>query len=227
MLCGWLGLPATGKRVGNLVKRPAKTLDEIAQLERTLRWHFPRLLRELEEGPGSLPDPHLAIAGHLRVLLCDRKYPPVLIAYARARAIDLIVYAPRVRPTTKNARILVSWSALIASWEPVVGSAAVKIERYLDTPIGVVQYDERIAHGAPYTPCDVINWVANTEGVSHFNYDNTKHRVHRRLKASAVQPNAVTIADVEIRRILRQIGIWTLQAIDHVVPKTPALPGKD
>jgi hypothetical protein len=199
-------------------RRPI-TAEELDQLERTLRWHFPRLHRELLEGPGAFPDAHLAIAGHLRVLLCDHKYPPVLIEYAKARGIDLTVYAPPIADSNKKATILVAWSALIASWEPVpdFGFVAVDVERYLNSPIGVIQYDID-APSKAYTPRQVINWVANTEGVSHFNYHDKKDPVHRRLKGS-IEQDGVTMPDPELRKVLRQIGIWTLQAIDRVVPK--------
>jgi hypothetical protein len=146
-----------------------------------------------------------------------------LIEYARARQIDLTVYAPPIANDNKKATTLVAWSALIASWEPVpdFGYVAVDAEHYLDSPIGVIQYDI----GAPskaYTPRQVINWVANTEGVSHFNFHDKKDPVHRRLLAS-FEKDGVMMPDSEVRKVLRQIGVWTLHAIDHVVPSEPPL----
>ena len=133
------------------------------------------------------------------------------------------MYAPPIPNSNKKATTLVAWSALIASWEPVpdFGYVAVDAEHYLDSPIGVIQYDI----GAPskaYTPRQVINWVANTEGVSHFNFHDNKDPVHRRLLAS-FEKDGVMISDSELRKVLRQIGVWTLHAIDHVVPSEPPL----
>src|SRR2546423_563420 len=89
------------------------------ELERTLRWHFPRLHRELVDRPRAFPEPHLAIAGHLRVLLCDHKYPPVLFAFAKACGKDLVLYGCRPKRPEPGATILVAWSAVVASWTPL------------------------------------------------------------------------------------------------------------
>jgi hypothetical protein len=204
-------------------RRRVITADELAQLERTLRWHFPRLHRETAEDPGALPDSHLAIAGHLRVLLCDHKYPPVLIEYAKARGIDLIVYASPIITSNKKRTVHIAWSSLIASWEPVPDRpcVAVDVESFLNSPIGVIQHDINTPSEA-YTPRDVIQWVANTEGVSHFNYNDRKHSVHMKLKGSTLK-GGVTIPDSELRKVLQQIGVWTLCAIEHVMPSEPPL----
>jgi len=184
------------------------TSERQAELERTLRWHFPRLHRELLPG-NPFPEPHLAVAGHLRVLLCDHKYPPVLLTYAKARGIPLVVYAPSIKPSTKGGRILAAWSAHVASWEPVPDSGLLPIdaEAYLTRPIGVIMPSNA------YTPREIITWVANTEGVTHFNYTERKSPVHRKL----------TDVPEHLRGMLIQIGVWTLQAIEHVVPKETPL----
>ena len=186
-----------------------------------MRWHFPRLHRELLAG-NPFPEPHLAVAGHLRVLLCDHKYPPVLSTYAKARGIPLIVYAPSIGQPSKNAKTLVAWSAQIASWEPLPERrfVPIDIETYLDRSIGVVQYDQTLPSKS-FTPREIITWVANTEGVTHFNYSAAKKPVHRKLRG--VPAADVAAADNHLRNMLCQIGVWTLQAIDHVVPKEPPL----
>jgi hypothetical protein len=205
------------------MKKRNVTAEELAELERTLRWHFSRLHRELLEGPSALPDSHLAIAGHLRVLLCDHKYPPVLLTYARARGISLVVHTPRLPVSSGKSKVLVAWAALIASWEPVPDFKFVPVEAetYLNTLIGVVQYDVN-APSKAYTPREVINWVANTEGVSHFNFNRDKSPVHRKLKG-LIDQEGVAMSDSELRKTLRQIGVWTLHAINHVVPPEPPL----
>ena len=188
-----------------------------------MRWHFPRLHRELVDGPRAFPDPHLAIAGHLRVLLCDHKYPPVLFAYAKLRETDLVVYARPAEPSAPCAKILVAWSSVVASWTPLpeFGLVPIAAETYMDTPIGVIQYDVN-KPSSPYTPREVINWVANTEGVSHFNDDSRKKPVHQRLKG-LLDIGAGVGDDKHLRAILHQIGVWTLHAIDLVVPSEPPL----
>ena len=197
------------------------SLEEQTELERTLRWHFPRLHRELlRDHP--FPDSHLAVAGHLRVLLCDHKYPPVLLTYARAKGIALTVYAPDIGHPPKKGQILTAWSACVASWTPVPDFCCVPTdaEAYLNHAIGVVQYDPAVPSKA-YTPREIINWVANTEGVSHFNYTGAKNPVHRKL--SGLSDVDATATDTHLRNILNQIGVWTLHAIDSVVPKEPPL----
>ena len=47
------------------------------------------------------------------------KYPPVLLAYAKARDIPFMVYAPPIGAADRKSTILGAWSDLIASWEPV------------------------------------------------------------------------------------------------------------
>jgi len=91
----------------------------------------------------------------------------------------------------------------------------------MDTPIGVIQYDVN-KPSSPYTPREVINWVANTEGVSHFNYDSRKKAEHQRLKG-LLDLGAGAGDDKHLRAILHQIGVWTLHAIDQVVPSEPPL----
>jgi len=193
------------------------------QLERTLRWHFPRLHRELVDGPRAFPDSHLAIAGHLRVLLCDHKYPPVLLAYAKACGRNLVVYGRPAKQSQPGAKILVAWSSVVASWTPLpeFGLVPIAVEEYMDASIGVIQYDVNKPSTA-YSPREIINWVANTEGVSHFNYDMRKKPVHQRLKG-LLDLGAGAGDDKHLRAILHQIGVWTLHAIDDVVPKEPPL----
>lgn len=197
------------------------TSEHLAELERTLRWHFPRLHRELLPGH-PFSDSHLAVAGHLRVLLCDHKYPQVLLTYARARGIPLTVYAPNIGQPPKGGQILVAWSAKVASWDPVpdFGFLPVDAETYLNRPIGVVQYDPKMPSKA-FTPREIINWVANTEGVSHFNYTGAKSPVHRKFRG--VPEDGVAVPDAHLRNMLNQIGVWALQAIEHVVPREPPL----
>ena len=203
--------------------RKAKLIsaDQLVELERTLRWHFPRLHRELQRDH-PFPDSHLAVAGHLRVLLCDHKYPPVLLTYARAKGIPLTVYAPDIGQPSKQGQILTAWSAYVASWESVPNFCFVPVdaETYLNRAIGVVQYGPSLP-SKPYTPREIINWVANTEGVSHFNYTGAKTPVHRKL--SGVSDADPTATDAHLRNILNQVGIWALHAIDYVVPKEPPL----
>ncbi|HTN73296.1 MAG TPA: hypothetical protein VMO00_19605 [Methylomirabilota bacterium] len=173
-----------------MTKQRHVTADELPQLERTLRWHFPRLRRELLEGPDAFPDSHLAVAGYLRVLLCDHKYPCVLLRYASAHGKRLLVYTPPIPTSSKKSTVLVAWSALIASWEPVPDFkfVPIELETYLDTPIGVVQCDVNAPNQA-YTPRELINWVANTEGVGHFN-----------------DPTTAVLALDQLHRLLRYVG---------------------
>jgi hypothetical protein len=157
------------------------------------------------------------------VLLCDHKYSPVLLAYAEAGGTNLIVYGRPLRPSEPGAQILVAWSAVVASWTPLpeFGLVPIAAEEYMDMPIGVIQYDVNKRSSA-YTPREIINWVANTEGVSHFNYDSRKKPVHQRLKGLLNLGTGVG-DDKHLRAVLHQIGVWTLHAIDHVVPKEPPL----
>ena len=196
-------------------------MEQQAQLERTLRWHFPRLHRELLRDQ-PFPDSHLAVAGHLRVLLCDHKYPPVLLTYAKAKGISLTVYAPDIGHPPQRGQILTAWSSYVASWTPVPDFCftPIEAEAYLNRAIGVVQYDPKMP-SKPYTPREIINWVANTEGVSHFNYMVAKNPVHRKLSGHA-DPDP-TATDAHLRNILNQVGVWALHAIDSVVPKDPPL----
>ena len=119
---------------------PSPNPTGLAELERTLRWHFPRLHRELIDGPRAFPDPHLAIAGHLRVLLCDHKYPPVLLTFAKACGKDLVVYGCRPKRSQPGATILVAWSAIVASWTPSPEDwlEPYSAEEFMSTPIGVI-----------------------------------------------------------------------------------------
>lgn len=118
---------------------------------------------------------------------------------------------------------MVAWSAQVASWDPVpdFGFVPLDPEEYLDHSIGVVQYEVGKPSKA-FTPRELINWVANTEGVSHFNYTEAKSPVHRRLLGTLVG-GSEAFDDAHVRSMLVQIGVWTLHAIAHVAPSEPPL----
>jgi hypothetical protein len=147
----------------------------------------------------------------------------VLLTYAKTRGTNLIVYGRPARQSEAGAKILVAWSSVVASWTPLpeFGLVQIAAEEYMDAPIGVIQYDVNEPSRA-YTPREIINWVANTEGVSHFNYDSRKKPVHQRLKGLLDLGTGIG-DDKHLRAILHQIGVWALHAIDHVVPKEPPL----
>ena len=158
----------------------------------------------------------LGKAGHVRTV-------PIPLAYAKACGRNLVVYGRPAKQSQPGAEVLVAWSSVVASWTPLPEFRLVPIavEDYMDASIGVLQYDVNKPSTA-YSPREIINWVANTEGVSHFNYDMRKKPVHQRLKG-LLDLGAGAGDDKHLRAILHQIGVWTLHAIDDVVPKEPPL----
>lgn len=160
-------------------------------------------------------DLHVPLATHLRVLLCDRGLP-VLLVFADFKGIPLRIWGPRPARTAHNPVMLFSWTALIASWQPVGGGYEMSIRDYLDTEIAVVSAGQA---GRPVTPRQVIKWVANKEGGAHFSLE--KPAALQALKGSVCRSGDAAIDSFQAKQILHAIGLWTHSAIGACLGMIP------
>lgn len=163
-------------------------------------------------------DLHLLVAGRLRILLADEN-EELVIRYAEQLGIDLQVWGPY--PAGSDfGELLFVFNALIASWDrpPAVYDAyQLPIRAYLETPIGIasVRTQDESSKAVPYAPREVIKSACNKEGVTHLNIG--KPSGLRYLQETKYHTQDVIIEEAELRRIMSQIGNWTLKAIEHVL----------
>lgn len=201
------------------------TAEHLGEIERALRRHQVMLEKLLGDPERDAHDHHIEIAGHLRLLLCDSDLP-VLLAYAETRQMRLYVWGPPPPRPVRPGTMVMSWNALVASWDQVDGHRYV-IEDYLDAPIGLTVVDD--GSGTPnsvsYTPRELIRWAANKDGAAHL--DLKKPEKYSAVKRSLVFTSygaggSQSIDDFQIRRALFQIGEWAAHSISYVLGEGPA-----
>ena len=190
--------------------------DQLSELRRVLHRHLIVLDAMLAAPEREVLDLHIPIAAQLRVLLCDSELP-VLLTYARAKDIELHVWGPRPPGKGLHTDLLFHFSALVASWDAVPGAHEMSIDDYLDTAVGVVSLPG--AHGKGegrgYSPRQLIKWVANKEGGTHFAFD--KPATLRVLKESKFQSGDTTVDAFQVKHVIFGIADWTHAALAHVL----------
>jgi hypothetical protein len=206
--------------------------DQMPNVERSLRHHRALLAKLLKDPDRDAHDHHLAIAVHLRVLLCDTTYIPILIDYAKAKGILLRVWGPNPAGAKPHKGAVFSINFLVAAWDRA-GGYHLPIEEYLKAPLGATPIrkkefetnpDAPGAYGLTYTPCQLIKWTANKEGAAH--YDPEKPATFESFKNSYVvtkvpsdgtEPDAFLLRDA-----MYQLADWAIHAIDYVLGQGPA-----
>lgn len=178
---------------------------------RNLLW-----LAAMLDSPGWIEaDLHLLVAGRLRLLLADEE----LLEYADEVGKELRIWGPWP-PGADLTELLFVFKALVASWEPDGEGHEMSIREYLDTDLGVAtkvhpDSTEQVA----YTAREIIRDAANKEGVAHLTLE--KPAGLRYVKASEYRSGDLVVEEVELRRIMEQLGRWTVRAIEHVLELEP------
>ena len=195
---------------------------EIAELEKVLQRHQGFLYDQLQKEDLIETDYYFQIAGWLRVLLCDKDIP-ILLKYADVRQVELYVWGPRKLPPSLQQELIFHMRSQIASWVPFQPhSHKYTIEEFLDTPIG---YESIQVAGAseprPYTPRQLIKWVANKDGVSHLDFK--KPQIFRKVKAWQWNSKEEAYEDGLVRKHIVKLGEWAYHAIrDLLAPQEDA-----
>lgn len=188
--------------------------DEITELERALTAHQSFLGEFLNRNDINESPHYLLIASQLRVLLTDERYVPILLQYAKAKGVELSVWAPMALPASLRDKLVFNMNLNVASWTPFFRSRQMLIEEFLDTEIGhALSLSSQDAR--PYTPRQVIKWVANKEGVTHLDF--SKPQTLLGLQAWKWNSGGETYDDGLVRKIILQIGAWSYSAIDEVL----------
>jgi hypothetical protein len=201
--------------------------DQIPRLERALRMHAHQLKSALTDPARDIAELHLAMAGHLRALLCDAELP-VLLVFAEYKRTPLWVWGPYPADFHPPEGVSVfSWSALVASSQPVWGGHQMRMEQYLDTPLGATTFSSdggRTSQTTWYTPRQVIKWVANKDGGAHFDLETPASlqsirsgiTVHGQaeIKGPGISMSLSSNEDHIVRIALLQIADWTANAAD-------------
>ena len=211
--------------------------DQILRLERALRMHVHQLRSSLADSARDTADLHLAMAGNLRALLCDAEAPELLV-FAEYKRIPLWIWGPYPAGFRPPEGILaMSWNALVASGQPVLGGHQMRVEDYLDIPIGATTFSSDGGQNSQttwYTPRQVIKWVANKDGSAHFDPE-TPASLQSIRSAFTVHGQAEIIGpgismplasndDHVVRVALLQIAHWRLNAaeITLAAPNPPS-----
>lgn len=188
----------------------------IAELEPILREH--QLLLEYSfQRPSFLHSPqYKLIAGQLRVLLCDDKCP-VLLKYADYCKVNLYTWSPPPLPEELASFVRFSVNYDIAEWLPSdLPRVRFSIRDFLDTPIGHELINgDTIEVGTSYTPRNIIKWIANKEGVAH--YDFNKPKVLRSLMKWTLHAEDKTSDAPFIKSHISSMGNWCLRAIQELL----------
>jgi hypothetical protein len=200
--------------------------EDTARVDAALRWHAQQLRDSLASAQRDIGNLHLAIAGQLRVLLTDERYIALLPVYAAHKNVQLRVWGPYPAGyDTAKSKTIMSFNAVVASPVPVLDSYELSLADYLKTPLGVVPLPDP-AGGRPkpgwYTPTQLIKWVANKEGIAHFDLDlpatlgaiKGMLAVHGTASTDELGTFGATDA-FALRYSILEIARWTLNAIEQ------------
>lgn len=104
---------------------------------------------------------------------------------------------------------------MVASWSYFPPrSRLLPIDEYLETEIGYqITLNTKVAQS--YSPKQIIQWVANKDGVSHLDF--RKPAIFKSLKSWNWHSQGKVYNDGLIRKIILQIGKWTYHAIEKVL----------
>jgi len=212
--------------------------DQVLRLERALRVHLHQLKSSLADTDRDTADLHLAMAGNLRTLLCDAEVP-VLLVFAEYKKMPLWVWGPyQAGFRAPEGVMAISWNALVASSQPVWDGHQMRVEDYLDTPIGATMFspnDGRASQTTWYTPRQVIKWVANKDGSAHFDLEppaslesiRSDFTVHGQAEiiGPGISMPLASNEDHVVRVALLQIAQWTVNASETALdaPDPPSL----
>lgn len=189
---------------------------DTGELEPVLREHLSLLEYSLQH-PSLYHSPqYKVVAGQLRVLLCDAVCP-LLLRFAEYRNIPLYVWAPPSILKELEKGLTLSLNYDVAKWTPNdMPMVKRKITDYLDCVIGNEPIcDGQGAIGAPYSPRNLIKWVANKEGICH--YDFKKPKVLQSLQKWMLNSNGQSSDAAIIRNHIIAIGIWCARAIRELL----------
>lgn len=144
--------------------------DTLPRLAKALRMQRAQIRALLEYRDRDMENLHLALAGVLRSMLCNDKWPTLLIM-GNELSVEMRVWGPYPPSAIEARPPSFAFNALTVSVEPTLDAYEMSAEAYLDAPIGAVPV---MAPGEPrtrstwYTPRQLIKWAANKEGPSHF-----------------------------------------------------------
>lgn len=165
----------------------------LTRLKRALESQRDHLYLLLEAPNRDDSDFHIPLAGTLRSMLCDKENP-TLLSFQRAVGFELLVWGP-YPPWAMNMRPPdFSFNALVASVEPVFDSFRMRLEDYIDAPIGAVNLESdprKPSRPSWYTPRKLIKSIANKEGAAH--YDHKQDSTLSIISSSMIVEGSVSI----------------------------------
>ncbi len=183
---------------------------QLEELEGSLRHHL-KLLRILMNDPDRHEGRnYLPIAGQLRVLLCDSNLP-ILLFYADEHSVPLPIVATLLRNVPGTVFAL-NPGGFRPHWNSLGKDKTMPIDSFLDAEIGVVPVG---GAGSAYSPRQIIKWVANKEGVSHFDFK--KPATLLSLKAISFHSGDTVTEGLPIQDLIYSLGRWTQIAILFVL----------
>lgn len=198
------------------MKNPfVKQRSEVDRLKKSLRDHLSQMRRILTAPDRDATNAHIFLAGHLRTLLCDSY--AIMLRYATFVRHNLRIWGPKPNDIALGTNVIMSVNFLIASSESNPLMHEMGIEDYLQTPIGVANWQK-------YTPFELIKLVANKEGAAHLEpHQNEKLEDIRSafgISASITgQPEDDN--DVIPRIAILQISEWALRSIEYLLTLQP------
>jgi hypothetical protein len=192
-------------------------LGRLVSALQTQRSQIRALMQSPERDPANL---HFLLASILRSMLCDKDWP-TLIALANEISIDLRVWGPYPPTAASEEPPTCTFDALVASSTPEMDAYEMSAVEYLDSPIGA------IFEVGWYTPRQLIKWVSNKEGASHFD-PKLPQGLHS-LNTSFIIEGTVSMVSssgsielvrndaLPVRMALLQIAEWAAQCADIVL----------
>lgn len=191
--------------------------QEILEVEKKLLLHSKWLHKYLTDVNRVDDCLYIPLAGILRVLLCDSKFP-ILLKYSQELGIPLqIIGTPSIINEIPDNPPIAEFNFLGVGWDSAKRGYTMPVEEFLDTATGIIpiKLPNGSVKGSSYTPRQIIKWVSNKEGISHLDFD--KPSAYETLKEVTFHSRNSEIEGILIQRLIYQIAKWAFIAINYVL----------
>ena len=189
--------------------------EEKNKVKNALKHHASILELFINDNDWQIKSYYLPLAGQLRVLLCDSSLP-ILITYANEVGKDLVIVNRSPEIEEESKRPILAMNFEYCGWDSLHTADTISIQAFLEKKIGTTPITINNKQvGGPYSPKQLIKWIANKEGIAHL--DLKEPQTLSSLKKLKFQSGDLIVENFIVQRKIMEIAKWTMIAIHYLL----------